>query len=83
MLNARSKHFYLHVLNISIGIKVKIFDDAVIKIALSKALIGHLLLLSNHDLLALKELEESCPLLWEFQVAKISPDTDVCLFFID
>lgn len=54
--------------------QVKLFDDTIINIAGSKALLGHVYWRSNQDDLALKELEESCPLLWEYHAAKQSSD---------
>lgn len=55
------------------------FDEALGVIAASRVMLGQLFWRSREDAVALKELEPSCPILWEYDIAKTSLDSDVSL----
>ena len=55
------------------------FDEALSVIAASRVMLGQLFWRSRDDAVALKELEPSCPILWEYDVAKTSLDSDVSI----
>ena len=57
--------------------QVRVFDEALSIIAASRVLLGQLFWRSKEDEVALKELEPSCPTLWEYNIAKSSLDSDV------
>ena len=61
----------------SFQIQTRVFDEAVSVIAAGRVLLGQLFWRSKGDDMALKELEPSCPTLWEYDVARTSLDNDV------
>lgn len=57
--------------------QVSMFDEALGVIAASRVMLGQLFWRSREDAVALKELEPSCPILWEYDIAKTSLDSNV------
>ena len=53
------------------------FDDALNKIVASRVLVGHLYWRTLDFSPALKELEPTCPTLWDYETAKESLDNEV------
>ena len=64
-------------LNIHHQIQVSMFDETLSIIAASRVLLGQLFWRSHDNDAALRELEPSCPILWDYDVDKISLDNDV------
>ena len=57
--------------------QVNVFDETLNVIAASKVMLGQLFWRARDDDIALKQLEQSCPTLWEYDTAKKSLDSDV------
>ena len=68
---------FSHDLLMGFQIRTRVFDEAVSVIAAGRVLLGQLFWQSKGDDMALKELEASCPTLWEYDVARTSLDNDV------
>lgn len=58
-------------------IQISMFDETLSIIAASRVLLGQLFWRSHDNDAALRELEPSCPILWDYDVDKISLDNDV------
>ena len=71
---------YLFLVSSSIEQKLAIaFDEALGKIVASRVLVGHLYWRTLDFSPALKELEPTCPTLWDYDTAKESLDNEVRL----
>lgn len=57
--------------------QISMFDETLSIIAASRVLLGQLFWRSHDNDAALRELEPSCPILWDYDVEKISLDNDV------
>ena len=57
--------------------QISMFDESLGIIAASRVLLGQLFWRSHDNDAALRELEPSCPILWDYDVEKISLDNDV------
>ena len=72
-------HPFPYFLSSSMEQKLAItFDDALNKIVASRVLVGHLYWRTLEFSPALKELEPTCPTLWDYDTAKESLDNEVC-----
>jgi hypothetical protein len=72
-----AKNYLTNFLMLLPQMQISMFDETLSVIAASRVLLGQLFWRSHDNDAALRELEPSCPILWDYDVEKISFDNDV------